>query len=301
MASKRIEPKIFPSRLLKLEVCCPACGSSVSGFAGTSPLRLGDGKKIRENSQVGIPAHRLYAAYDWVTYPCYCRVHPYWAMKFFEEMGRRDRGLVARSVDDLTLEDRQGLADKLHEEIAELYDRREAAITAGMNDQRARVERNLLLKVQDLSVLVPDSHKALPPVLLDAVVVRWAQSQGLAMPPVSDQAIREAEEELTPENLLSTVTASPEYNNMNLSTAQAFADRVHADFMAFLENSVPMPVDAIQLISKIVPEARDFLQAQMTEGIPHDAHPLEVMMMGKRRRVSRNTDYDDYEDTDDED
>lgn len=299
MAAKRIAPKIFPARLLKPEVCCPSCGTPVSGFAGTAPLRLGDNVKTREDSQVGTPAHRLYATYDWVTFPCYCRVHPFWAMKFFEEMGRRDRGLAAKSVDDLTLEDRQTLADKLHEEIDELYDRREAAITAGMNEQRARVERDLLLKVQDLSILVPESHKALPPVLLDSEVVKWAQSQGMAIPPVSDKAIREAQEELTPDNLLSTITSSPEYDTMNLASAQAFADRIHEDFMSFLENSVPMPVDAIQLISKIVPEAKDFLQAQMVEGIPQDAHPLEVMMMGKRRRVTRNE--SDDEDTDDED
>jgi hypothetical protein len=295
----KISPKLYPPRLLKPEVACPNCHKPVTGFAGTSPVRLGDHSRIvREDVHVGIP-HKLNSSVDWVLHPCYCRVHQYWADQFVKEMDRRKRGLVPRTVSMLTGEEKEEMVELIEKQLTELYARREAAITAGMESQRERIERELLLKVQELSILTPGAHNSLQPVLLAAKVTEWAQSQGLATPPISDEAIRQAQEDLMPDQLLQTITTSNEYSHLTLKQAQAFAFRVHDNLLAYINDNERLPQDAIQLISKIVPEARDFLLAQRAEGVPADATPLDVMMMGRRRRVTRPA--HDIEDTDDED
>jgi hypothetical protein len=121
----------------------------------------------------------------------------------------------------------------------------------------------------------------------------------MAMPPVSDKAIRDAEKDLDPEKLLATITQSPDYNHLTLDQSRAFADRAYANLQSYISHDEPLPMDSIQLISKIIPEARDFLQAQTGSAFAEESDPLEVMMLTRKRRVTRH--HLNEEDTDDED
>ena len=71
---------------------------------------------------------------------------------------------------------------------------------------------------------------------------------------------------------------------------------LYDNLQAYIQDQTPLRMDTVILLSKIVPEARDFFYAQAEASPPVD--PLAVMMAQRRRRITRNN-YD--EDTDDED
>ena len=291
--------KIYSSSQLTPPVLCPNCAKAVRGFISSEPMRLDDDKRLtRETAMVGVPAHKLFANVNWIVFPCYCRVNQYWADDFVREMASRKAGNAPREVQGLNKRAMQAARLDLEKSIATLYDRREAAMNTGLDTQREALERELLVKINELSSLHPGAYNHLPPVLLAAKVTQWAKDQGMATPPVSDEALREAQKQVTPEKLLETLTMTAEYSHLSMNDARAFAFRVYENLQGLINHHEPLKRDAAQLLSCIVPEAHDFFYSQIDTNPKTANESLEAMMVQRKRRITR---LEYREDTDDED
>ena len=256
-------PQIYPARLLEpLPVPCPNCGQKVQGFAS---CKVEDdsvpGKKDQKSRAVTSTPIR--ARMTWSLYPCYCKVDHYWAGNFSDEMSRRDRGEAPHGVTGLSKAERAARKKEIEGRITALYKKREAAASGGMTSRTKALERDIVIQIQELCVLLPGAHNTLPPLNLSKDVAEWAGQNNLKVPPGNSQNLSSGHaQNITFHDIRILLAVDPDYQGMPAGMIASAAKEIYDQLAAYVANGTPMHTKSIAAIAKLIPGADSFLPAK---------------------------------------
>jgi hypothetical protein len=256
-------PQLYPARLLTPAVPCPNCGKPVQGFV--SCKMEDDNWPVGQHAYAStVPPDVLQARMTWTLYPCYCKVDQFWASSFAEEMGLREKGHAPLPVHGLSRADRNAKRKEIEGKITALYKKRDAALAAGMSSRIKALERDIVVQIQHLCVVLPGAHNTLPALNLSKEVAEWAGHNNLRLPPGNEQnAVAGAN--ITVNDIRLLLAVDPGYQSMPAGMILRTAQEMYDQLAAFAAKGTPMHAKSIAAIAKLIPNADQFLPSRTVD------------------------------------
>jgi len=180
------------------QIRCPNCQSVVNGLReGQEKVPLGSPtvtavgqKKPKFNQDPVTPpvpgqqtqALRLVYRMN----PCGCQVSQEWAGAYAAEVLRRRQGKEPKEVVEMTASQKEGRKKSLLKSIGNIYkliEQRKAAGDMFSAAEIPKLEKELVVKVDQFMRLCPGEHNRLPQTNLSQSTLGWASKNQLALPP----------------------------------------------------------------------------------------------------------------------
>lgn len=298
------QPQIYPARLLVMQqVPCPNCQQNVQGFSGCEVE--GDRKSVGGSRGAAgkLAPEQLINRTTWTLYPCSCKVDQFWASSFAEEMTRREKGGAPLPVHGLHQSEREARQKAIESKLVVLYRKRDAAKAAGAISRIKALERDIVLEIQNLCILIPGAHNTLPSLNLHDEVTRWARENNLRVPPGNNQALEsDAAASITVRDIHLLLAVDPDYRHIPAGMIASEAKAIYDQLAAYVVDGTPMHRKSITVIAKLIPNADMFLTAAHAVDAIDDPNPLVSFTddMAKRptRKLTRLKRRDPCEDPD---
>lgn len=164
------------------QIVCPRCHASVAALHVMEELVPLGTPELKAAAVAAKPPTKAVAkALRQVNrvYPCTCQVTSLWAEAYREEIDRRRHGLPGKDIRLVKIEELVAKKQMLLNEVGGLY--AQLANAASPKAEKL-IERNLVVKVDELLSLEPEIISHLKPVELSASTREWAEANGFVLP-----------------------------------------------------------------------------------------------------------------------
>jgi uncharacterized protein YgbK (DUF1537 family) len=175
-------------------------------------------------------------------------------------MSRRETGHSPMPVGGLSAHERTTMQKTLEDHLTSLYRKRDAASMAGQTSRVEALEKDILLRIQELCALVPGAHNAMPRLVLSRNVANWAAQNNMIVPPGDGQAVAAGHMiSITVSEIRLKLAVDPDFQEMPAGTIAATAQQVYDQLEAYSKSGTPMHPRSVLIIAKLIPGAEKIL------------------------------------------